>query len=105
MMPASETLPPADVRPLAFTPAKGGNGSGRPSDARIVLQPWVRAQAMNVTRHAAALRPFRRAEFGNGPAAPSEGHLKVVNDLIARLRKGLLQLSKRATDSATAAAT
>jgi hypothetical protein len=59
-----------------------------------VLLPWLRAQSINVTRHAAALRPFRREEFGTGPASPSEGHIQVVNKLISALRRGLLRMSK-----------
>jgi hypothetical protein len=58
-----------------------------------VLAPWLRAQSVNVTRHAAALRPFRREEFGSGPAAPSEGHIQAVNFLIEKLRTGLLDVS------------
>jgi hypothetical protein len=68
-----------------------------------VLPAWLRAQAINVTRHAAALRPFRREEFGTGPAAPSEGHIKVVNDLISKLRGGLLKMSKNVAHAVTAA--
>src|SRR5215813_11926775 len=69
-----------------------------------VLTPWLRAQAINVTRHAAALRPFRRAEFGTGDAAPSEGHIQAVNRLIASLRHGLLRTTKEVTNAAVAAA-
>ena len=58
-----------------------------------VLLPWLRAQSINVTRHAAALRPFKREEFGTGAAMPSEGHIQVVNDLITKLRRGLLKMS------------
>jgi hypothetical protein len=58
-----------------------------------VLLPWLRAQSINVTRHAAALRPFKREEFGTGAAAPSEGHIQVVNQLITKLRRGLLKMS------------
>jgi hypothetical protein len=64
-----------------------------------VLLPWLRAQSINVTRHAAALRPFKREEFGNGAAAPSEGHIQVVNQLITKLRRGLLQVSERVHNS------
>jgi len=64
-----------------------------------VLLPWLRAQSINVTRHAAALRPFKRAEFGTGAAAPSEGHIQVVNQLITKLRRGLLRMSERVHDS------
>jgi len=68
-----------------------------------VLPPWLRAQAINITRHAAALRPFQRAEFGTGAAAPSEGHIKVVNDLISKLRGGLLKMSKNIANAVVAA--
>jgi hypothetical protein len=64
-----------------------------------VLGPWLRAQSINVTRHAAALRPFRRAEFGGGAAAPSEGHIQAVNSLMASLRHGLLRKSARVTEA------
>jgi hypothetical protein len=67
--------------------------------ATPVLLPWLRAQSINVTRHAAALRPFKREEFGTGAAAPSEGHIQVVNDLITKLRRGLLKVSERVHDS------
>jgi hypothetical protein len=71
--------------------------------AAPVLRPWLRAQSINVTRHAAALRPFTREEFGPGAAAPSEGHIQVVNDMITQLRRGLLKMSERVHDSITAA--
>ena len=63
------------------------------ASAGNVLRPWLRTQSLNVTRHAAALRPFRREEFGSGPALPSEGHLLAVNTLITKLRTGLLKMS------------
>jgi len=69
------------------------------SGAAPVLLPWLRAQSINVTRHAAALRPFKREEFGTGASAPSEGHIQVVNNLITGLRRGLLKMSKRVHDS------
>jgi hypothetical protein len=81
-------------------PAAAGRGPVGPSP---VLRPWVRAQSVNVNRHAAALRPFRRAEFGTGPAAPSEGHLQAVNQLMVTLRAELLQLSGRVREAADAA--
>ena len=62
--------------------------------AAPVLLPWLRAQSINVTRHAAALRPFKREEFGTSAAMPSEGHIQVVNDLITKLRRGLLKMSE-----------
>jgi hypothetical protein len=69
-----------------------------------VLLPWLRAQSVNVTRHAEALRPFRREEFGSGAAIPTEGHLQAANELITSLRTGLLRLTRKvagATDIAT----
>jgi hypothetical protein len=67
--------------------------------APAVLPAWLRAQSINVTRHAAALRPFRREEFGTGPASPSEGHILVVNNLISKLRRGLLRMTENVTKS------
>lgn len=74
--------------------------AGAPSAA---LPAWLRVQSINVTRHAAALRPFRREEFGTGPAAPSEGHIQVVNKLISTLRRTLLKASQQVTTAAGAA--
>lgn len=71
--------------------------------AQPVLGPWLRAQSVNVTRHAAALRPFKREEFGTGAAVPSEGHIQAVNKLIKSLRSGLLKMSSRVTSAAGAA--
>src|ERR1700751_1881649 len=64
-----------------------------------VLLPWLRAQSINVTRHAAALRPFRPDEFGTGAEWPTAGHIQAVNRLITGLRSGLLQLSGRVRES------
>jgi hypothetical protein len=71
-----------------------------PPTSRQMLLAWVRGQAVNVTRHAAALRPFRREEFGTGAAAPTEGHIQVVNDLVGRLRAGLMKMAGRVTGHA-----
>jgi hypothetical protein len=60
-----------------------------------VRTPWIRSQGISVTRHAAALRPFRAGEFGSGSAAPSEGHLQAVNALLVRLRRELLEVSEQ----------
>jgi hypothetical protein len=67
-----------------------------------VMMPWLRAQSINVTRHAAALRPFRPEEFGTGSAAPTPGHLQAVNKLITGLRRGLLEMTGRVRKSAVA---
>jgi hypothetical protein len=68
--------------------------------AAAVLDPWLKAQATNVSRHAAALRPFRREEFGTDAAAPSESHIHAANQLIGALRRGLLKMSARVTQTA-----
>ncbi len=88
------TLP--ETAPLARASAELSSRNGRKTleKAPSVLPAWLRAQSINLTRHAAALRPFRREEFGDGPAAPSEGHIQVVNKLISSLRHGLLKMSK-----------
>ncbi len=68
-----------------------------------VRAPWIRSQGISVTRHAAALRPFRAGEFGSGPAAPSEGHMQAVNELLVRLRQELLAVSEQVNARASAA--
>jgi len=62
-----------------------------------LLTPWLQAQAININRHTAALRPFRREEFGNAAAAPTESHINVANELIAGLRGELFKRTKRVT--------
>jgi hypothetical protein len=94
-MPLLETISETDAR-SEQSPPKRPQGMGRSAP---VLLPWLRAQSINVTRHAAALRPFKREEFGGGAAAPSEGHIQVVNQLITKLRRGLLKMSERVHDS------
>jgi hypothetical protein len=81
-------------------PARPTRSRRPPSTQRA----WLRAQSINVTRHAAALRPFRRGEFGSGPESPSEGHLQAVNRLITALRRSLLRMSAEVGQSAEAAA-
>src|ERR1700728_1274 len=90
-----ETLPETTMRGKTRPPKRRTAISG----ATPVLSPWLRAQSINVTRHAAALRPFKREEFGTGPAAPSEGHIQVVNQLITKLRHGLLKMSENVHDA------
>src|ERR1700732_2346022 len=84
--------------------AHGGAARGRKAPPRPVMRPWLRAQSINVTRHAAALRPFRREEFGTGAAAPSEGHIQAVNGLIGSLRGDLLKVTKQVTEATAGAA-
>jgi hypothetical protein len=53
------------------------------------LLTWVRVQRDNAERHAAALRPFSREEFGRGPEAPTEGHIQATNSLMSILQEAL----------------
>jgi hypothetical protein len=95
-----------DIRPRANTHAARPRRSAAamwPGAAPSVLAPWLRAQSINVTRHAAALRSFRREEFGTGAASPSEGHIQAVNALMHSLRRGLITMTKKVTDGAAAA--
>jgi hypothetical protein len=72
----------------------GRNDSALPvRRAPEVLGPWLRAQSINVARHATALRPFQKSEFGAGPA----------NQLITGMRRRLLNHARRVTRSAGAA--
>jgi hypothetical protein len=88
----------AQLQATAPTAAGAGPQPGRapaPVSGGSTLAAWLSGQAVNVTRHAAALRPFKRSEFGSGGAAPSEGHIQAANQLIAGLRRQLFQLTRR----------
>ncbi|MGH8906825.1 MAG: hypothetical protein ACRD0K_10000 [Egibacteraceae bacterium] len=92
-------------------PTVGADGAERrgvtdtPSPrSKPVMQPWLRAQSINVTRHATALRPFANGEFGTGAAAPSWGHVKAVNELMVSLRNDLLRLTGQVKEAAHQAA-
>ncbi len=98
--------PPArSVRPREVTPdatvAAPSRATLPPRDSRFAaaMLPLLRAQAVNVNRHAAALRPFRRDEFGTGVAVPSEGHIEAVNDLIKTLRSDMLRVTRKVTEA------
>ena len=65
------------------------------------LDPWLRVQALNVIRHAAALRPFCHKEFGTDPASPSDAHIDAANELIGNLRSQLREMSQRVGQSAS----
>jgi hypothetical protein len=99
-----------DVMAEIFEHTGLGMATGRRNGARAakatrppsVLLPWLRAQSINVTRHAAALRPFRRAEFGTDAAAPTEGHIRAANGLIKSLRDELLKETQKVTNGVEA---
>src|SRR5271170_8107551 len=94
-----ETLPKATTR---VVPAPSKRQTAESGPAPVVL-PWLRAQSINVTRHAAALRPFRADEFGSGAEAPTAGHTQAVNKLITGLRRGLLHIASHVRKSGAAA--
>src|SRR6266849_3861268 len=101
MATASEILPLEG--PPAVLPATQGPRASTTSSSEAVMNAWIGAQSINLTRHAAALQPFKREEIGTGPEAPSEAHIQAVNSLITTLRRGLLQMSKRVSQAAKAA--
>ena len=61
---------------------------------RRLLDNWLTLQGINLTRHANSLRPFTKEEFGTGPAAPSEAHIKAVNRFIDSLRVQLDEMAR-----------
>jgi hypothetical protein len=96
MNPVAETLEERAARSAEPEPARSGA-------ATSALPAWVHAQSVNVTRHAAALRPFQREEFANGAATPSDGHIEAVNRLITSLRGGLMKMARSVNTAANAA--
>jgi hypothetical protein len=89
--------------PQAAAPTAPDASAGR-SPASPLLTGWLRAQMINVSRHAEALRPFRLDEFGTGAAAPSRGHVLAVNRMIARAGRQLRSRTNRVLDAARVAA-
>lgn len=81
---------PVRVRSVARPADEGRTLASRLPGAML---PWLRMQALNVSRHAAALRPFRQNEFGRGAEAPTDAHIQAVNALIVQLRDRLLRLT------------
>ena len=73
MTSSTATLPAASEAP-------GPNGASALPTSRTqpVLRPWIRIQALNLSRHTLALRDFTREEFGTGAEAPTEGHIRAV---------------------------
>lgn len=84
------TILPQEAEAASHSPQEPPKPSGGPV---AVMSPWLRAQSINVTRHATSLRQFRLDEFGRGAEAPTAGHTQAVNKLISTLRGGLLQLA------------
>ncbi len=72
----------------------------RTPQVRPVIDRFIRAQAVNTKRDAAALRPFRRDEFGTDAASPSPAHIQAANRLIVDLRRELLKLAGQVDQAA-----
>src|SRR5215467_11285974 len=75
---ARGVTPPAGIR-------ESRQGAPTPGEQRL-LDNWLTIQGINLSRHANSLRPFNKDEFGSGPAAPSEAHIKAVNRFIDGFR-------------------
>lgn len=105
MFTATSPLPerPRRRKPAA-RPAADGSSTRGDSPWANHLRTWLRLQSVNVSRHAAALRPIRREEFGQNAAAPSESHIDAANDLLATLRAPLLERTRRVGSTVRAAA-
>src|SRR5437588_5815471 len=73
------------------------------ADERRLLDNWLTIQGINLERHAGSLRPFTKDEFGSGPAAPSEAHIKAVNRFIDSLRVKLDEMVRWVGAAASAA--
>lgn len=84
-------------------PQPGAGGTLKAGPRRSVLDPWLRGQAINITRHAAALHPFQRDEFGSHAPAPTEGHIEAVNKMITELRASLLRKAAIVSEAVRAA--
>ncbi len=79
------------------------SASSAPAAPLPELSSWLRIQALNVTRHGAALRPFRRDEFGTDIASPSQAHIDAANQLMHKLRSQLINQSRHIGASAAVA--
>jgi hypothetical protein len=77
------------------TARPAGNGHVKSRPPQPVLIPWLRAQAINLTRHAKALRAFTNQEFGTGPESPSPGHIQAVNRAMSGLQRGLQRRARQ----------
>lgn len=60
---------------------------------------FVTTQYVDLQNNALALRPFSLNEFGSGVVAPTAGHIQKVNQLISRLQRRLLLLTKKVAQS------
>src|SRR5688500_17993145 len=99
-MVATETVIAASAADAAKPKHQARRGT---SAAQPVLRPWIRAQALNLARHTLGIRDFTRGEFGDTAAAPTDGHIIAVNQLLTELRKGLRKQARTMNRLAAAA--
>jgi hypothetical protein len=85
--------------PEASTAGEPSQDTATDQDHSDVLPVWLRVQETSLARHVAALRPFRKGEFGTGPASPSEAHRTAANALIDSLRRSLAKAARRLRDA------
>jgi len=81
-------------RSKQITPAAGTRLPVAAAPGTVQLSRWLETQATTAARHAAALRPFARDEFGSGPASPSDAHVEAANDLTHELRRNVVAMSR-----------
>ncbi len=86
-------------RPKATSPIAQQWRPSEPS-SRELLSRFASTQALNADRDTAALRPFRKQEFGSGPAAPSPAHVQAANDLIRQLQSRIMRLGDQVSQAA-----
>lgn len=77
-------------------------GAATAGEMRL-LDNWLTIQGINLSRHTSSLRPFTKEEFGTGPAAPSEAHIKAVNRFIDSLRVQLDEMARWVVAATTTA--
>ncbi|MBM1174033.1 hypothetical protein [Microvirga arabica] len=88
---------------ITATPDVLPAASPKSQKAPSQLERWVGLQATTASRHAAALRPFTRDEFGTHPWSPSDGHLEAVNGLTADLRRQAAKLAQQVAQASAEA--
>ncbi len=100
--PPAQTVQGQGQAPAATGVAGDLKGAATTSELRL-LDNWLTIQGINLQRHATSLRPFTKDEFGTGPAAPGEAHIKAVNRFIDNLRIKLDEMARWVGAAANAA--
>lgn len=100
---ASPEMPSASQTAKSSTNGTASSDIGATTNEQRLLDNWLVIQNVNLTRHANSLRPFTKEEFGTGPAAPGEEHIKAVNRFIDSLRIKLDEMARWVGAAASAA--